>query len=244
MRSEGQVLGDLLDGGADGGGEVNLNALDDLLLQRLIGLGPRKNGGVGAHGGQCRGHDLGAGGTDALTGEIGRAMNRILGEELTLALIVVEGQDLEAGILQLAAQALVGLGLEQLGGFLVILGDVRSKQHAEVIHIVGQTARLGHNADARADDRLLEHVLVAAQLAAGVNLNLHVAVGLLLNLLFKDLGQRDVERIGLGQNGADLEVVRLGAGARRKGDGQNQSQAQGKQLFHCVSSSTDVIGSS
>ena len=152
---------------------------DDVLLQRVVDLGPlhrrrprahRLEGldphRVRRHAHRHAGHVLGL-------------AHRLVGDQVALAEEAVGHDQLEAGGLELLLDALVPVGGEQLVVVVRVLDQVGAVEHADVGHEVGEVAGVGdvHHVRALADH--LVDLLAGAELLAREDLDLHLVVGAL-----------------------------------------------------------------
>ena len=238
MAGLGDAVGHLVEAGAEAGRMLRLDAVDHLLLQAGVDLGPAHRGRGGAHGADRLHPHRRARRAHADAGEVFRPLHRLVGQQVPLALPPVEGQHLMAGRLAQLVRPLVEHRRgDDLADAVVALGEIRAAQNTELLHEDGETPAVDDHRDSGTGAGLLQHVLVLAELRAGEQADGHLAAGPRLDVLL-ELLQPLVERVLLGQRRVDAE--RVVGGQRAAGNGGQRKAESG----HAPSAGDDAHVSS
>jgi hypothetical protein len=172
-----------------------------------------------------------------------------VGQQVALALEPVERQDLVARrIAQLADPFLEQRRGRELAQLVEVLGDIGRAHDAELFHIGREPSAVDHDGDAAAGARLLQHVLVGAELRARKQPNLELLSCALLDARLEGLEaleQRIVDR----ERGIDVEgpvgrLDRRREGGRERDRGQRNKTSLPHHVGHVVilpSTATSVV---
>ena len=233
MFGHGSDLADLIDLGGNSGGVLNLAAVDGLGLDSVVNLTPRDVVGSGAQGLDGLGVGSGARGADHDALQVRGGLERLVAHEGAGAVKVVVAQGVQTLAVQLVVPCLEGIGRHDLHAGVIVVDKVSHVQDAHVVDVAGHTARVCQDGDAHALERLVDHVLLDAELAGGVDRDLDVAVGIREDLVRGGL-HAGVDHGGVCLGGGELELIGLvvGAGRCAERDEHAQDECECENLFH------------
>ena len=161
-------------------GDRVFHAVDQAGGQGRIDLAQRHRGRGGAH--RFDGLDLHhvVRDADLHSLEVGRGVDRLLGEDVAHAVQVVGHDDVHALLAQRLVLLLEPVALIDLEELLGVVGQIRAEQNAQIRIVILQEADVGQGDDVHAHHRLFHHVLLRAQLGAGEQLQGDFALALFL----------------------------------------------------------------
>ena len=205
-----------------------------LLLQAGIHLGEGHGDRRGAQRADRFLPDRRRRGADSQALQVIGLADRLVGEEVAIALHPAERQHLEA---ELARQLFLPLEdrrrLAQLGHVLEGLDEVGAVHHRDAGHVVAHARRVGVLADVGAGADLLEDVLLLAELRAVEHVDLESALGARLDRL-GPFHEPVVVRLLRSQHVVEFQVVLGLAVGERSGKAQRQRDDDSR--FHVRSS--------
>ena len=220
------VLADLVDLAGNSRGVLDFAAVDGLGLDAVVDLRPCDVVRGSAHSGDGLNVRVSTGGADDSALQIGGGVVSLVAHEGTSTVVVVVAQAADAVVGQVSVPALEGIGSHQLHAVLVVVHDVGHVHDADVVDVAGQTACVGQDGDAHALQSLIDHVFLTAQLAGRIDGDLHMAVGVLSDLVGSSL-QALIDHGSIGLGGGELQLKDL-TGCSRTGSGAGSSGAGGR----------------
>ena len=226
MSGLGHILDDLFEVRAHDRGILRLAAVDDLLLESGVDLGPGQVGRRAAHRGDRLAPHGGAGRADAQALEVRGRLDRLVREEMAGSLEPVEREDLVAERFELRRPVLRKVRGRDLPRLFVVVRDIGRAEDSDFLHEARHPARVRDDRDIGAHLRLLLEVVGSAELGARIDLDLESAARLLLDGLLERHGPLE-HRILVRNDHADAEDELIGGQrAGREQRSETQSDAQ------------------
>ncbi len=140
----------------------------------------------------------------------------------------VEGEDTDAVLFrQLFDVLFPEVRLLDLHDLVVVIGEVGHAHDADVLHVVGHPSGVGDHRHVDALDRLLDDVLVTAELGAGEHLHGQLAAGSLGHALREGV-KALAERMGIGELSGHHELVGFSVPLHLRGHGHGAGSDERK----------------
>lgn len=169
--------------------------------------------------------------------EVLHAGNRLDGEEVTEALLAVEdAADGQAQLLRLIEELGSQLGVGEVPEMIAVdegEGDGQQLRLLRAVAVQRKGGNAGHVDGRGAAENGIEHIVLGAQHAGGLNVDGDRAAGERFNLLLEvrgGLSDDGIQRIDLGVDERHLGVGLCDCGGHAQQQGQREERA--KDLFH------------